>query len=149
MSFSDNLENNLKNMEAREEREDARARVRRQNDPSRSMAAVPFIDKLKNGPFTKGLLGHATRIGFGLRTKVHIVWLGNTLRLEAREHRLELRPTGEGVFAHWIVNGVEKRKEKLDLSGNPEALAKKWLDSVGPPPPPPAPDPDLESDFVE
>ena len=77
---------------------------------------------------------HATRIGHGLRTKVNIIWLGSTLRLQAREHRLELRPTPEGVTAHFFVAEKETRKEKLDLSGNPEKLAKEWLDTVGPRP---------------
>ncbi len=48
--------------------------------------------------------------------------LGTTLRLEAREHRLELGPTPKGVMAYY-------------LKGNAEKLAKKWLDVVGPRPP--------------
>ena len=86
---------------------------------------------------------HATRIGHGLRTKVNIIWLGSTLRLQAREHRLELRPTPEGVMAHFFVSEKETRKEKLDLGGNPEKLAKEWLATVGPrPAPEPEPEPE-------
>ncbi|MBI1786746.1 MAG: hypothetical protein HYR60_04220 [Acidobacteria bacterium] len=148
MSFSDNLENNLKNLESRDERDGAggaRGRQRRRSDRARTLAAAPFAEQLKNGPFTAGLMRHATRIGFGWRTKVYIVWLGGTLRLEAREHRLELRPTPDGVMAHWLLNGQETRKEKVDLAANPETLARRWLDTVGPTPRPAAPDPELES----
>ena len=79
---------------------------------------------------------HSTRIGHGLRTKVNIIWLGTTLRLQAREHRLELRPTPDGVMAYFFVGEKEVKKEKLDLSGSPERLAKDWLDTVGPRPAP-------------
>ena len=86
-----------------------------------------------------------TRIGHGLRTKVNIVWLGTTLRLQAREHKLELRPGPEGVVAHFLVNEKEIRKQKLDLSSDPELLAKEWLAMVGPRPAP-EPIPELEED---
>jgi hypothetical protein len=137
MGFSDSLENDLKNLEAREETDAAslvRAHGRKQNDRARVIATAPWAEKLKNGKFTADLLRHATRIGFGLRTKVRIIWLGTTLRLEAREHRLELRPAPDGVHAHWLVDGVEKKKEKIDLGANAESYARKWLDTVGPAP---------------
>jgi len=42
-------------------------------------------------------------------------------------------------------NDKETKKQKLDLSGNPEKLAKDWLTIVGPrPAPEPITDPDLE-----
>ena len=137
MGFSDSLENDLKNLEAREETDAAslaRSHGRKQNDRARVIATAPWAEKLKNGKFTADLLRHTTRIGFGLRTKVRIIWLGTTLRLEAREHRLELRPAPDGVNAHWLVDGVEKKKEKIDLGASAEAYAKKWLDTVGPAP---------------
>lgn len=138
MSFSDSLENDLKNLEKRDERDAAaaaRAQKNKQSDRARASAAAPFADKLKNSPFTSDLLRHATRIGHGYRTKVYIIWLGTTLRLQARDHRLELRPTSDGVVAHYIENGAETKKEKVDLGANPEKLAKAWLDAVGPAPP--------------
>jgi len=148
MSFSDSLENDLKNMESREERDpEAEARGSRQKQSQRAgaLAAAPFAEKLKTGKFAPGLFTSVTRIGHGLRTKVNIIWLGTTLRLQAREHKLELRPTAEGVVAHFIVNEKEIRKQKLDLAGNPELLAKEWLDMVGPrPAPEPVPDPEEE-----
>jgi hypothetical protein len=148
MSFSDNLENDLKNLESRDENDAASvARNERQKQSQRAslMAAAPYAEKLRSGKFTSGLLTHSTRIGHGLRTKVNIIWLGTTLRLQAREHRLELRPTPEGVMAHFLVDETEIKSEKIDLNGNPEELAKEWLDTVGPrPTPEPVPDLDLE-----
>lgn len=144
MSFSDNLENNLKNLESIDERDPAgvaRNERRRQTQRARSLAIAPYAEKLRTGKFTSGLLTHSTRIGHGLRTKVNIIWLGSTLRLEARGHRLELSPAPDGILARFLVNGKEIRKQKVDLNGNPELLAKEWLDTVGPRP---APEPDLE-----
>jgi len=146
MSFSDNLENNLKSLESAEERDPAAAsrnQRHKQTQRAQTLAAAPNAEKLKSGKFASGLLTHSTRIGHGLRTKVNIMWLGPTLRLEAREHRLELRPTPEGVTAHFLVNGAETGKHKIDLNSNPEQLAKEWLETVGPRP---APAPDLGLD---
>jgi hypothetical protein len=148
MSFSDNLENNLKNLEKQDERDPvnlARVQRRKQFQHAGVLAAAPYAEALRTGAFTSGLLTHATRIGHGLRTKVHILWLGTTLRLQAREHRLELRPTPEGVTAHFLVGEKETGKEEIDLGGKPEKLAKEWLDTVGPRPAP-EPEPDFESD---
>ena len=146
MSFSDNLESNLKNLESIDERDPVSAmRNERQKQSQRvhAIAAAPHAEKLRSGKFTSGLLTHSTRLGHGLRTKVNIIWLGPVLRLEARDHRLELRPAPEGVVAHFLVNGNEIKKQKVDLNGNPEQLAKEWLDTVGPHPEP-EPEPDLE-----
>jgi hypothetical protein len=146
MSFSDSLENDLKNMESREERDpeaDARGRRIKQSQRAGALAAAPFAENLKSGKFAPGLFTSVTRIGHGLRTKVNIVWLGTTLRLQAREHKLELRPGPEGVMAHFLVNEKEIRKQKLDLSGDPELLAKEWLTLVGPRP---APIPEVEEE---
>jgi hypothetical protein len=137
MSFSDNLENNLKNLESHDERDaagGAHSQQRRRDQRASVLAAAPYAEKLKNGKFTAALLTHSTRIGHGLRTKVNIIWLGSTLRLQAREHRLELRPTPDGVMAHYFVAEKETKKEKVDLAGNAEKLAKEWLDTVGPRP---------------
>jgi hypothetical protein len=148
MSFSDNLENDLKNLESRDERDAAsmaRSQQQKQNHRALMLASAPYAEKLKSGKFTSDLLIHSTRIGHGLRTKVNIIWLGTTLRLQAREHRLELRPTPEGVIASFFVDEKEVKQEKIDLNGNPELLAKEWLDMVGPrPAPEPIPDMELE-----
>src|SRR6266403_2140489 len=122
MSFSDNLENSLKNLESHDERDaagGAHSQQRRRDQRATVLAAAPYAEKLRTGKFTSGLLTHATRIGHGLRTKVNIMWLGPTLRLQAREHRLELRPTPDGILAFFFVNDKETKRQKLDLSGNP------------------------------
>jgi hypothetical protein len=130
MSFLDNLENSLKSLESSEE---GRATLEnehrlRERDRAATQAAAPFAEELKKGPFTAVLLRDAARVGHSLRTKIHIVWLGSTLRLEAREKRLELRPTPEGIVAVRIENGRETTVEPLDLKSDPEQLIRSWLD---------------------
>ena len=129
MSFLDDLENNLKSLESSEQgREDKeRAQRARENERERAQAAAPFADQLKNGPYTAELLKQAARVGFSLRTKVHIAWLGSSLRLEAREKRLELQPTAAGIVLVYTENGQEPRTEPLDLKGSPEDLVRGWL----------------------
>src|SRR5574337_1022665 len=99
MGFLDNLESNLESLESRDERESQRDRQRRADDAAAVRATAPFAEALKGSAFTSELLNHVTRRGFARRVKVHIVWLGDTLRLEAREKKLELRPTAEGIIA--------------------------------------------------
>jgi hypothetical protein len=129
MSFLDNLENSLKSLESSEEgRASLESEQRlRERDRAAAQAAAPSAEELKKGPFTAALLRDAARVGHSLRTKIHIVWLGSTLRLEAREKRLELRPTAAGIVAAHIENGVETRVEPLDLNGDPERLIRSWL----------------------
>ena len=95
MSFLDNLENNLKSLESREEAGGSaeQQRIARERERAQSLAAAPYAEKLKKGPFTAELLKQAARIGFEKRTKIQVAWLGSTLRLEARDRRVELRPT--------------------------------------------------------
>jgi len=131
MSFLDNLENNLKSLESTGQgREDA-GRQQKARDQSRAqaLASAPYAEALKNGPFTAELLKQASRVGFATRTKVHIAWLGPTLRLEARERRLELRPTAKGVVAVYIEDGKDARTEPVDLKGNAESFVRAWLES--------------------
>src|SRR5690349_12813843 len=129
MSFLDNLENNLKSLESGEQARDDADRERKARDHNRAaiLAVAPYAEELRKGPFTAELLKQATRIGFSLRTKVNIAWLGSTLRLEAREKRLELRPTPAGVVAVYIEDGKEVRTEDVNLKGNAEALIRSWL----------------------
>jgi hypothetical protein len=131
MSFLDNLENNLKSMENADQLRDEAERRGRSRDAERAeaLAVAPYAEALRKGAFTAGLLQQAARIGFSLRTKVHIAWLGNTLRLEARDRRLDLRPTAEGVVAAYLEEGQETRIEPLDLTGDPAALVRAWLSS--------------------
>jgi hypothetical protein len=129
MSFLDNLENNLKSLESGEQARDEAERERKARDTSRAanLAVAPHAEALKKGPFTAELLKQATRVGFSLRTKVHVAWLGSNLRLEAREKRLELRPTPTGVVAVYIEDGKEVRTEAVNLNGDAEKFVRNWL----------------------
>jgi hypothetical protein len=132
MSFLDNLENNLKSLESQDNANQDGARQQRSRESQRAtaQAAAPFAEQLKKGPYTAELLRQAARIGHALRVKVHIAWLGANLRLEARERRLELRPTPKGIFAVWIENNRETRTEPVDLGGQPEQMLREWLNAA-------------------
>src|ERR1700678_2502315 len=134
MGYEDNLENSLKNLETAEEgraSQESEQRLR-ERERAATQAAAPSAEELRKGPFTAALLRDAARVGHSLRTKIHIVWLGSTLRLEAREKRLELRPTAAGIVAARIEDGRETRVEPLDLQGDAEQLIRGWLaDSPG------------------
>jgi hypothetical protein len=129
MSFLDNLENNLKSLESREEgNESAEQQQRaRERDRAQAQAAAPYAEELKKGPFTAELLKQSARVGFEKRTKIHVAWLGSTLRLEARDRRLELRPTATGVLAVYLDDGQEVRSEPLDLERSAEEFIRAWL----------------------
>ncbi len=129
MSFLDNLDNNLKSLESQEEGKEAVERQQRARESQRAsaQAIAPYAEELKKSPFTAGVLTQAARVGHSLRTKVHVAWLGTTLRLEARERRLELRPTATGIVTVFLENGQETRSEPLDLAGDPEQLIRQWL----------------------
>jgi hypothetical protein len=135
MGFLDNLENTLKAEESRQEREHQPTRKgQKQFDAERARikAMQPLADELRSGKFASDLLGEATRIAHGLRTKVYITWIGSTLRLEAREHRLELTPTPDGIVATTLVNREKTGSELVDLKGSPKVIAQKWLSQVKP-----------------
>jgi hypothetical protein len=129
MSFLDNLENSLKSLESSEEAAESRQREqdRRQSERARSLASAPWADKLKTSPYTEALLKQATAEGFKLRAKVYISWIGINLRLEARGHKLELQPTGDGIMAHLSGEGVEPSSQPVNLDGNPGLLVKQFL----------------------
>jgi len=135
MSFLDNLENNLKSLESREEGADdaARRQESRARERAAAVASAAFAEELKKGPYTAELLEQASRIGHALRTKIHIAWLGPNLRLEARERRLELRPTASGIVAVFLENGNQLRTRAVDPRGDPEALLREFLDGMTPP----------------
>jgi len=132
MSFLDNLENDLKSLESQEESKEDAERRRRERDSQRAgeLAIAPYAEELKKGSYTAELLRQAARVGHGMRTKVHIVWLGSTLRLEARDRRLELRPTPGGIVAAYLEGNRETRSVPLDLKGSPEDLVREWLSAA-------------------
>ena len=126
MSFLDNLESNLKNLESREER-DPGAQKRRDSERASVLASAPWAEKLKNSPYTQELLATATRIGFQTRSKVHIAWLDTTLKLETKDRRLELRPTPGGIIAVFLRNSKEERRLSVDLTSSAKELVQEWL----------------------
>jgi hypothetical protein len=129
MSFLDDLESNLKSLESSEEGKEDKGRQQRAREKERASAhaVAPFAEILKKSPYTAELLKQAARIGHSRRVKVHIAWLGATLRLEARERRLELRPTPDGVLAVYLEGNREIRSQRLDLEGSAEQLVRDWL----------------------
>ena len=131
MGFLDKLEDSVKSAEAHDQAAESgeREQAQRENERARARAAAPWAEKLRNSPFTEELLRQLTRIGHGRRTKVHMAWIGIPpyLRLEAREKRLELRPTPEGILATFFEGADEVRSRPVALEGNPEDLAHEWL----------------------
>jgi hypothetical protein len=129
MGFLDNLENTLKNLEGRDERAAQENQQRREAERAHSRAIAAHADALKKSPFVNEFLSHAVRLGYATRTKVNPIWLGSTLRVEAREKRLEFRPTPDGIRAVYYLKGEEAGSEAVNLGGDAEALAKRWLDA--------------------
>lgn len=130
MSFLDNLENNLKTLESRDEKDPEtlrRERAARDARKEETRRTAPHADALKNSSFPGELLTACRTIAHGRRLLVRPVWIDSTFRLEAGGQKLELRPTPEGVRTVFIENGEEKRSDAADLSENPEVLARRWL----------------------
>lgn len=124
----DNLENTLKNAERGADREDAAAaNLSRAAELEALRAAAPNAEALKKGQWTQDLLTHAVTLGHAQRTRVGMAWIGATLRLEAKEKRLDLQPTAIGIDAIYFVDGTETKREAVNLKSDPAALAKKWL----------------------
>ena len=130
MSFLDNLENNLKALESREEKDPLKQKeeqARREADRQSALAAAPVAEALKSGPFTEKFLTACRLIGHSQRTMVRFTWLDTTLRLEAKERRLDLKPTAQGVEATFYVDNESTAQQLLTLDEDAEALAKQWL----------------------
>jgi hypothetical protein len=135
MSYSDNLENNLKALENQEERDPVkvqRERERREADKKSAVLRAPYAEALKRSAFTNQLLTECRVIGQAQRTHVRFTWVGEALRLDARQSerdkRVEFEPTSEGVVAVFTVDGEETKRAKLDLErDDPAAFAKQWL----------------------
>jgi hypothetical protein len=133
MSFLDNLENNLKALESREERDpEALAREAAARETARSVALeiAPYAEALRNGPFKDGLLTACRDIGHRRRVLVRPVWVDSTLRLEAGSKKLELRPTPSGVLAVFFEGSKEQESAPINLSSDPVKLAEKWLNEM-------------------
>jgi hypothetical protein len=127
MGFLDNLESSLNSLERQQERGDNSAHERRESERAAALAAAPWADQLKQSPYTKALMDQAAAAGHKIRAKVYMAWLGNTLRLEARGSKLELRPTAEGIRAVVLDGATEMSSKLIDLSGDPAQLLQEWL----------------------
>src|SRR5579864_6654903 len=130
MSFLDNLENNLKALESRDERNPealAREAAAREAARAAAIAKAPFAEALRDGPFKDGLLMACRNIGHRRRVLVRPVWVDSTLRLEAGSKKLELRPTPDGVLAVFFDGDTQQESTPIDLSSDPVKLAEKWL----------------------
>ena len=131
MSFLDNLENDLKALESREEKDPEkvkREQDRREADRIAALQRAPHADALKNSPFTMDLLTQCRTIGHAQRVLVQFTWLGEVLRLDAKTKRMELTPTAKGITAVLSLNGDQTER----LAVNPQvddaaALARRWL----------------------
>jgi len=131
VSFLDNLENNLKALESREEKDPEklqRDRARKEAERDAALLRAPHVEALKNSAFTSELLTQCRTIGHTQRVLVRFTWIGETLRLEAKEKRMELVPTPEGIEAVLSSDGRETAREMVDPKKNdPATLARRWL----------------------
>jgi hypothetical protein len=133
MSFLDNLENNLKALESQEEKDPEKVKrdqERREAERNTALLRAPYVEALKNSTFTSELLTQCRTIGHGQRVLVRFTWIGENLRLDAKNKRMELTPTADGIVAIWSVDGVETSRETVNAQADdPSALAHRWLAS--------------------
>lgn len=130
MSFLDNLENNLKALESREEKDpeqQQREKEAREAARREALQRAPHAEALKTGAFTGNLLTACRMVGHRARVLVQFTWIGETLRLDAGPRRLELRPTAAGVEAVYLEDGRQTASGMVDLGGNAEEFARRWL----------------------
>lgn len=130
MGYLDNLENNLKALESREERDPAEALKRHQEREAaraQAIAAAPMAEALKKSPFAMELLDHCARLGHQLRAVVAPSWEGSKLRVSARNLRMDLEPTAAGVVVHFFRDGGETGAAPVSLDSSPSDLAEKFL----------------------
>jgi hypothetical protein len=126
MSFLDSLEDNLKALESRDQG-GIDQNGRRERDRELALAVAPWAERLKREPFAHTLMQQATLAGRPRRIKVNLMWIDTTLRLEARGHRLELRPARDGVAAVFLRGQEELGHEPVDLASDPQNLVAKWM----------------------
>jgi hypothetical protein len=131
MSFLDNLENTLKALERQEEKDpEKQRRDREQRDAERTAAILraPHVEALRDSAFTSELLGQCRVVGRELKVLVQFTWIGENLRLDAKEKRMELMPTAEGILAVMSKDGAETGQTAVDLAkDDAAALARRWL----------------------
>jgi hypothetical protein len=57
-------------------------------------------------------------------------WLEDVLTLQAKERKLQLRPTPDGIIAAFIEADREEAVRPMDLNEDPAALIDEWLNSA-------------------
>ena len=131
MSFLDNLENNLKALESREEKDPEKVKrdqERREAERNAALLRAPHVEALKNSAFTSELLAQCRTIGHGQRVLVQFTWIGESLRLDAKAKRMELTPTTKGIAVVFWLDGVETCRTTADpQADDAAALARRWL----------------------
>ncbi len=136
MSFLDNLENNLKALESRDEKDPVtlkREQERRDAERDAARLRAPYAEALKKSAFTGELLTHCRALshemrGDAQRVLVQFTWLGEILRLDAKTKRLELIPTADGIVAVYSEDGAEIKRVRVDVGkADAAALAREWL----------------------
>jgi hypothetical protein len=131
MSFLDNLENNLKALESQEEKDPEKVKrdqERREAERNAALLRAPHLEALKNSLFTSNLLTECRTIGHGQRVLVQFAWIGETLRLNAKNKRMELSPSPEGIIAVLSVDGRETGRTTIDpQKDDAAALARRFL----------------------
>jgi hypothetical protein len=131
MSFLDNLENNLKALESQEEKDPEKVKrdqERREAERNAALLRAPYLEALKNSPFTSTLLTECRTIGHGQRVLVQFVWVGETLRLNAKNKRMDLTPSPEGIVAVISVDGAETARAIVDPQKDDAGdLARRFL----------------------
>lgn len=100
---------------------------RRELERQQALQLAPFVERLKSGPYTDQLFTEAAHAGHRVRTKVDITWIGTTLRLQAKDRKLELRPTPQGVVAVFLEDSREVRSAPVDLDRSPAPLVHELL----------------------
>lgn len=132
MSYLDNLENNLKALENQEEKDPEkvqRDRERREAERNAALLRAPFVEALKSSAFTSELLTQCRTIGHGQRVLVQFVWVGETLRLNAKNKRMDLTPSAEGIVAVMSLDGMETDRATVDPNrDDAAALARRFLE---------------------
>lgn len=128
MSFLDNLESSLKNLESQDERQAQDNHEKRQEQKANALAVAPWAEKLKQSAYVAKLLAETGPAGHKLRAKIYLAWLENTLRMEARGNFCEIRPSADGIRAEYLrLSDGSHQTEAIDLDGDPQALLQRWL----------------------
>ncbi len=123
MSFLDSLENSLKALESREERDPVSDKRRVEEEA----AIAPWAEKLKTSAFTTALLSEAAGEAQRRRAKLYLAWIGPALRLELKNRKLDLCPRPDGITAVFQRDNIEVERLPLRLDSAPAELLRHWL----------------------